>query len=91
MLVAYGIPHEHIALRIGITHDTLVKHYKYELETGLSNANEQVANVLFSKAVFDKDLGAVIFWLKTRGRWREKDPEDDKKYASLVEKLIEKL
>lgn len=92
-LVAFGIPQEHIAINIGVSDETLRKYYREELETGLSNANQQVANVLFSKAVDERDLGACIFWLKTRGRhaFREKDPEDNKDLKSIVEKLIDKM
>jgi len=90
-LVAYGIKQEQIAKRLRISVDTLAKHYGHELEMGLANAINEVANVLFSKAVDDRDLGAVIFFLKTRGRWREKDPEENKQAMSIIESLLEKI
>lgn len=91
-LVAFGIKQEHIALKLRISDETLRKHYPYELETGLALAIDKVANVLFSKAVDERDLGAAIFFLKTRGRWREKDPDEGKKnLESVIEMLADKL
>ena len=90
-LVAYGIKQEHIASRLRITDTTLRKHYEYELENGLSNMINEVANALYRKGVDQGDTSALIFILKTRGRWREKDPDENKKFESLVEKLVDKL
>jgi hypothetical protein len=89
---SYGFTHEQIALRLKISADTLVKYYKYELDNGLCDANFKVAGNLFKKAYLDEDLTAIIFWLKTRAKWREKDrDEDSAKIDSVIEKLIEKL
>ena len=89
--VAFGIGQEHIARRLGISVDTLSRHYQHELENGLAEAIHVVANKLWSKAVDDNDLGAQIFFLKTRARWREKDQDDTKKFESLIEKLVDKI
>jgi len=72
-LSAYGVPHEKIALTLGIVHDTLVKYYKKELDTASSEACAKVAESLFRKATGDgpQSVAAAIFWLKTRARWRE--------------------
>lgn len=89
-LVSYGIPQDYICEHVGCNTDTLLKHYKKELESGLHHANAKVAGKLFKKAVIDEDLSAIIFWLKTRGKWRTEDSKDDKKMSSLVEALIKK-
>lgn len=88
-LVAFGITQEQIARHLGISVDTLKKYYDDELANGLTNAINEVANVLYSKAVDDRDLAACTFFLKTRGRWREKDPEDNKQALSIIEQLIQ--
>lgn len=88
-LVAFGIKQESIARMLGISDETLRKYYDHEIHTGLENAIDEVANVLFSKAVDDRDLAACTFFLKTRGRWREKDPEDNKQALSIIEQLIQ--
>jgi len=90
-LVSFGITQVDIATYLGISHDTLSRRYKAELETGLTKAIAKVASVLFYKATVEKDMTAVIFFLKTRGRWREKDREEDGAKDSLVQKLIDKL
>lgn len=87
-LVAFGIPQIHIARQVGISDETLRKYYQNELDCGLHDANSQVANVLFEKAVIQKDLSAVIFWLKTRARWSDKAPEADSKVMSVIEQIL---
>lgn len=74
MMTAGGITQEGIARAIGISVDTLVKYYREELDTALDKANAQVAGSLFKKAISDNHPGGVtaaIFWMKTRGRWKE--------------------
>lgn len=90
-LVAFGIRQENIATMLKISDETLRKYYRTELDIGLDEAVNKVASVLFNKAVEERDLAACTFFLKTRGKWREKDPEEKSKYDSLVEKLIDKL
>lgn len=90
-LVSFGFNQDQIAAHLRISVDTLYRRYKEEIETSSIKANAQVAGCLFRKATVDKDLTAMIFWLKTRARWREKDREEDKVQDSLVQKLIDKL
>ena len=68
-----GIRHEDIARLMGVSHPTLLKHYRDEVEHGAIEANGKVAESLFKKAI-GNGSGAVvacIFWLKTRAGWRE--------------------
>lgn len=90
-LVSFGVIYEDIATYMGISHDTLTRKYKHELETSAVKANAAVANRLFNKATVDNDLTAMIFWLKTRARWREKDRNESDQIVSIAEKLIDKL
>jgi hypothetical protein len=90
-LVAYGIKQEHIASRLRISDETLRKYYQYEIDNGLANMINEVANALYNKGVNQGDTSALIFILKTRGRWTDKDPDENKKFESLVEKLVDKL
>jgi hypothetical protein len=69
-LSALGCPHEDIAIRLKISHDTLVKYYKEELDEGRIDANAAIAGTLFSQAK-KGNTAAAIFWLKTRARWKE--------------------
>lgn len=73
---AFGIPVEEMTNLVTdkngkpIDEKTLRKHFKAELETGRVKANAKVAMTLYSKAL-SGDTTAMIFWLKTRARWKE--------------------
>ena len=65
-----GLPHEQIAILVGIDDKTLRKHYRNELDMGKAKANGQIAKTLFSKAT-GGDTTALIWWTKTQMRWAE--------------------
>jgi hypothetical protein len=62
-----------IARVIGIDPKTLRRHYRDELDTGAVKATARVAEFLYRKATTEglQCVTAAIFWLKTRGRWKE--------------------
>lgn len=70
-MASCGIPHEQMALVIGITDDTLRKYFRHELDTAAPLANLAVGKTLFAKAV-GGDVTAAIWWTKTRMGWKEK-------------------
>lgn len=94
-LASFGITQEEIARYLEIDVKTMYKYYREELDKSSLRANAAVARILFEKATIERDLSAVIFWLKTRARWATaKSPEDDlkdKQQITLMEKLIDKL
>jgi hypothetical protein len=49
------------------------KHYRHELDLGAIKATAKVAEFLFRKATTEgpQCVTAAIFWMKTRGGWRE--------------------
>jgi|TARA_R100001530_G_scaffold29784_1_gene23383 hypothetical protein len=69
-LAGFGIPGEDIALVVGVSRPTLIKHYRTELDDGVAKANAHVAGFLFNQARAG-NVSAQIFWLKTRARWKE--------------------
>lgn len=69
-LAAVGVTHEDIASKLDISADTLVKYYRQELDDGRIDANAQVAKSLYEQAR-SGNTTAMIFWLKTRARWKE--------------------
>lgn len=73
-MAAYGIPEADISQVIGIDPKTLRKCYRQELDLGTAKANAQVAGFLFANAR-SGNVSAQIFWLKTRGRWKEAPSE----------------
>ena len=72
-MTAYGVPELNIASVIGIDPKTLRKHYRHELDNGQVKATAKVAESLFRKATTEgpQSVTAAIFWLKTKGGWRE--------------------
>ena len=72
-LKSYGHTQEEISTFLDICKDTLTYYYSRELDTAAINANAEVARRLFNRATKKDDLGAQIFWLKTRARWRTED------------------
>lgn len=90
-LTSFGITQEEISKYLEISVETLKKYYQYELDNSQLDANAQVAAKLFKKATKNEDLSAIIFWLKTRARWRTADKDDDRKKDSIIEALLEKL
>ena len=70
-LKSIGATSERIASILKISVDTLDKHFKQELESGLQTVLGQIASNLFRQAL-DGDTTAAIFILKTRAKWSEK-------------------
>lgn len=71
VLAGAGIPQKQIALALGIGINTLRRHFKDELVSGLARTNAKVLGTLFKLATSGKDVGATIFWCKTRLGWKE--------------------
>ena len=69
-MAAVGISQEQIAAVIGITHETLNKYYKEEVNTAKSKAIAKIGATLYNKAL-KGDNTCMIFYLKTQGGWRE--------------------
>ena len=65
-----GLPHEQIAVLVGIDDKTLRKHYRNELDQGKAKANGQIAKTLFNKAIAG-DTTSLIWWTKAQMRWSE--------------------
>lgn len=87
-LKSFGNTEENIAKYLGISHDTLRRHYAKVLDTAVIDANAAVATSLFKKATVSDDVSAQIFWLKTRARWRT---ADEKKILETNDQLKEEV
>ena len=70
-----GTQHSVIADIIGIDAKTLRKHYRTELDHASAQANATIGGALFNKAK-SGDTTAMIFWMKTRAGWRERQEID---------------
>ena len=72
-MCAAGIPQAQIASACGLSEPTLRKHYRHQLDHGGILANAKVAANLFRMATGEgrEAVAAAIFWMKTRGGWKE--------------------
>jgi len=64
-----------IASILGIDPKTLRMHYREELDHAMAQANATIGGALFNKAK-GGDTTAMIFWMKTRAGWRERQEID---------------
>lgn len=72
-LALSGVTQAVCAKAMDISVDTIQKHYKEEWTEGAVIATAKVAANLYQHAI-SKDprcLSAAIFWMKTRGGWKE--------------------
>jgi hypothetical protein len=74
-LAGVGVRQDDIALIIGCAPKTLRKRFRDELDRGVAEANATMCGYLFAAAKAG-NIPAIIFWLKTRARWREETPAD---------------
>jgi hypothetical protein len=78
----FGVPHTDIATFLDIDPKTLRKHFRVELDRGMTEANAKVAQSLFTMATQGKNVAAAIFWMKARAGWRDR-PELDRLSAGV--------
>ena len=89
-----GTTQEIISDIMNIDPKTLRKHYRQELDLSTAKAVAQIGGALYTKAMAG-DNALMIFFLKTRGGWRETDKNEDKddstSLTDSISKLIDKL
>ena len=69
-----GMTRVQIGMLLGVTDDTINKHYAKEIEVGRHSMTANVANNLYNIATdpeHKSTAAAAIFWLKAQGGWRE--------------------
>jgi hypothetical protein len=74
-LAGIGVPQDDIARIIGCAPKTLRKRLRDDLDRGTAEANAIVSGSLFTAAK-GGNVTAQIFWLKSRGGWRESAAQD---------------
>lgn len=80
----YGLPQRQIALLLGLSINTLRKHYADDLEVGEAQATGKIAQTLYNKAVAG-EAWAVCFWMKARAGWSEKVPDQKVRHEGEVQ------
>ena len=74
LCMTMGMTQPQIGMLLGVTDDTIRKHYRDEIETGKSQMSMSIANNLFNIATDPDHKGTVtaaIFWLKAQAGWRD--------------------
>ena len=72
-LSGLGVPQSQIKLLVrpgGIALETLLEHFRDDLDIGKAVANTKMAGALFAKGI-KGDVTAMIWWTKTQMRWSE--------------------
>lgn len=83
-LRAIGATHERIGEVLGVSHDTITRHFSRELEIGFDQIKSQIASTLIRKAL-DGDTACLIFLAKTRLGWSEKiQIEQQQEFRTLI-------
>jgi hypothetical protein len=77
LMVAGGILQERIAGALGISQETLAKHFRAEIDNGKTQADMQVVSSLYVMATSGENFPASKFWTQARMGWSEKAPPDD--------------
>ena len=70
-VAGHGIPHETIAILVGVKDDkTLRKWYRKELDEGRAVAHSKIGGKAFQRAMKGSDT-MLIWYTKTQMRWKE--------------------
>src|SRR6266404_1087150 len=75
-LAGVGVRQDDIAKIVGCAPKTLRKRLRDELDRGVAEANATISGYLFAAAKAG-NIAAIIFWLKTRAHWRERNATDE--------------
>lgn len=71
---AVVLPQDLLAAKMGISVSTLLRHFSEEIDVAMTDAVASAGARLFQMAMNSEkpNLGALIFFLRTRGRWAER-------------------
>lgn len=70
LCAAMGYTQEQIAMLLDKSVDSLDRHCRRELDSGVLKVNAAIGGKLFQKAM-NGDTASLIFWAKTRMGWKE--------------------
>lgn len=88
-MTGFGVRQEEIATSLEIDKKTLHKHFRRELDTGMTEANVRVAQALYTNATKNMNVAAQIWWTKTRMGWKEaREPFGETGIALLSAHLL---
>lgn len=81
-MAAAGVTQADIGIVLELSESTIAKYYRREINRASLLANTAVAGKLYEKCMAG-DITAIIFWLKTRAKWRETKENPEPFFKSL--------
>ena len=69
-MAGMGLTQKHAGYILGISEDTIQRHYKDEWARGKAKAHLKIASKLFDMAM-SGNVACLTFWAKTQMGWRE--------------------
>lgn len=70
-MTGFGIRQEEMCAMLKISKPTLHKHFRHELDTGMTEANMRVVQSLYTNATKHMSVQAQIWWTKARMGWKD--------------------
>lgn len=77
-MTGFGLRQDEICTSLLIDKKTLHKHFRRELDTGMTEANVRVAQALYTNATKNMNVAAQIWWTKTRMGWKDTSVVENK-------------
>ena len=71
-MAGFGLLEYDIAVLLDISVPALRLNFQRDLDRGAAEGTAKVAQTLFHVATVEKNVSAVIFWMKARAGWSEK-------------------
>jgi len=88
VMAGFGLPESDIAVLLGIDTATLRQHVTDEMDRGVAEARAKMSQTLFQMATVDKNVSALIFWMKARAGWSEKTPPPGEDGGTIVWQVV---
>src|SRR5262249_43519701 len=89
MLAGFGFNQATIGEFINISHTSLRKFFRRELDIGPTEANLRVASALYKNATTNGNVTAQIFWMKSRMGWRDRDVAPNEQGENELRYVVE--
>jgi hypothetical protein len=70
-MTGFGMRQEEMCACLKISRPTLEKHFRYELDTGMTEANMRVAQALYTNCTKNMSVQGQIWWTKARMGWKD--------------------
>ena len=70
-MTGFGMRQEEMCACLKISKPTLHRHFRHELDTGMTEANMRVAQALYTNCTKNMSVQGQIWWTKARMGWKD--------------------